>query len=282
MPRAPRRLPSSGAAVTPVGRRGLSRSTTGATGKTGKISSRPFRAVDGERGLQRKRPGPFSKAFWAGSHQGSPWTTAVPCVAGTRSRLHDTERVHDTCRRFVQALRWVQDRQPEPAHGSAEDDFARFGHVPVGRLGRVSDQAWVTLRRLPRRSLALQRPPRRDRPDYLALVTTFTANSTWVAPQLPLVRAIINDMAYCDLCEMDRGFCEHGLTERRRNAAAIAGGLLISPNGIVHFPGCHHKGDDPDYSGWARLDTPRVWERLGNGEQLAATGGQSSWPDRQE
>ena len=25
-----------------------------------------------------------------------------------------------------------------------------------------------------------------------------------------LVRAIINDMAYCDLCEMDRDFCEHG------------------------------------------------------------------------
>jgi hypothetical protein len=90
-----------------------------------------------------------------------------------------------------------------------------------------------------------------------------------------LVRAIINDMAYCDLCEMDRGFCEHGLTERRRDAAAIVDGLLISPNGIVHFPGCHHKGDDPDYGRWARIDTPRAWERLGNGEQLPATGGQS-------
>ena len=97
----------------------------------------------------------------------------------------------------------------------------------------------------------------------------------WITPLLLLVRAIINDMAYCDLCEMDRGFCEHGLTERRRNAAAIADGLLISPNGIVHIPGCHHKGDDPDYSRWAMLDTPRAWERLGNGEQLPATGGQS-------
>jgi hypothetical protein len=82
-------------------------------------------------------------------------------------------------------------------------------------------------------------------------------------------------MAYCGLGEMDRGLCEHGLTERRRNAAAIAGGLLISPNGIVRFPGCHHKGDDADYSRWARLDTPRAWERLGNGEQLPATGAQS-------
>lgn len=59
--------------------------------------------------------------------------------------------------------------------------------------------------------------------------------------------------------------------------AAIAGGLLISPNSIVHFPGCHDKGpDDPDYSRWARLDTPRAWERLGNGEQLPATDGQSA------
>ena len=46
---------------------------------------------------------------------------------------------------------------------------------------------------------------------------------------LPLVHVIMNGMAYCDLCEMDREFCEHGLAERRRNAAAAAGGLLISP-----------------------------------------------------
>jgi hypothetical protein len=82
-------------------------------------------------------------------------------------------------------------------------------------------------------------------------------------------------MAYCDKCDMDREFCEHGLTERRRNAAASASRLLISPNGIAHFPGCHHKGDDQDYSRWAELDTARAWERLGNGEQLQATGGPS-------
>ena len=73
----------------------------------------------------------------------------------------------------------------------------------------------------------------------------------------------MNDMAYCDLCDLDRDFCEHGMTETRRNAAAAADGLLISPTGIAHFPGCHHKGDDPDYSRWARLDTSRAWERLG-------------------
>lgn len=82
-------------------------------------------------------------------------------------------------------------------------------------------------------------------------------------------------MAYCELCELDRDSCEHGLMERRRNAAAIADRLLISPKGVVHFRGCHHKGDDPDYSRWACLDTPCAWERLGNGEQLAATGEQN-------
>ena len=91
---------------------------------------------------------------------------------------------------------------------------------------------------------------------------------------LPLVHVIMNGMAYCDLCEMDREFCEHGLAERRRNAAAAAGGVLISPKDIAHFAGCHHKGDHQDYRRWADLNAPRARERLGNGEQLRATGGQ--------
>jgi hypothetical protein len=82
-------------------------------------------------------------------------------------------------------------------------------------------------------------------------------------------------MAYCERCDMERQFCEHGLAERRRSAAAIVPGLLISPNGMAHFPGCPHKGDNPDYDRWAELDTPRAWERLGNTEQLPATGGKS-------
>lgn len=86
---------------------------------------------------------------------------------------------------------------------------------------------------------------------------------------------MMNYMAYCDLCDMDQEFCEHGLTDRRRRAATGATGLLISPNGIAHFSGCPHKGDHQDYRRWAQLDVPRAWERLGNGEQLRATGGQS-------
>ena len=88
-----------------------------------------------------------------------------------------------------------------------------------------------------------------------------------------LSRVIMRSMAYCELCEMDREFCEHGLGERRRAATASAGELRISPRGMAHFPGCSHKGDDQDYTRWATLDLPRAWERLGNGEQLQATGG---------
>src|ERR1022692_810028 len=80
-------------------------------------------------------------------------------------------------------------------------------------------------------------------------------------------------MAYCELCEMDRAYCEHGLTERRRAVATDASRLLISPAGMAHFPQCPHKGDDPDYSRWAELDAPRAWQRLGNGEELRATDG---------
>jgi hypothetical protein len=36
----------------------------------------------------------------------------------------------------------------------------------------------------------------------------------------------MSSMAYCELCEMDRGFCEHGLAERRRAATAATGELL--------------------------------------------------------
>jgi hypothetical protein len=52
---------------------------------------------------------------------------------------------------------------------------------------------------------------------------------------------IMRCMAYCDLCDMDREFCEHGLADRRRNVVANVSKLLISPNGIAHFPGCPPK-----------------------------------------
>jgi hypothetical protein len=83
----------------------------------------------------------------------------------------------------------------------------------------------------------------------------------------------MGDVAYCDLCEMDRSFCVHGLEDRRQAASSNASALLVSPRGMAHFSGCPHKGDDRDYSRWAEITSPNAWQRLGNGEELQATGG---------
>jgi len=95
--------------------------------------------------------------------------------------------------------------------------------------------------------------------------------------QFRVISAIMDDVPFCDLCEMDRSYCVHGLGEHRRAVSASVSTVLVSPSGIAHFPQCPHKGDDPDYSRWAEIDTPNAWERLGNGDQLSATGG--SCPD---
>lgn len=88
------------------------------------------------------------------------------------------------------------------------------------------------------------------------------------------------DEDICDLCDLRRTECVHGLAARRPPAPAPehTGPLLISPTNMAHFPGCGHKEGDPDFSEWAELDTPNAWTRLGNGERLQATGG--ARPDR--
>ena len=96
--------------MSPVRRSGSRRLRPGDRQDREDLGRIPFRLVDGT-GLQGKRPGPFGKAFGVGESPGI------------------AERVHDTCRRFVQALRWVQVRQLEP-HGSVKDDFARSVMLP--------------------------------------------------------------------------------------------------------------------------------------------------------
>jgi hypothetical protein len=79
-------------------------------------------------------------------------------------------------------------------------------------------------------------------------------------------------MAWCELCDMDLSFCQHGLAERQARASADAR-LLVSPRGMAHFEGCPHKGDDPDYSLWGELQVPRAWQRLGRGERFEVVDG---------
>lgn len=80
--------------------------------------------------------------------------------------------------------------------------------------------------------------------------------------------------AYLEMCGIEREVSMHGSPGRDAATSSAATELLISPRGVAHLPGCWHKGDDPDFSRWAMLDVPGAWERLGNGEQLSATGGQ--------
>ncbi|WIB67867.1 hypothetical protein DEI93_02155 [Curtobacterium sp. MCBD17_035] len=84
-------------------------------------------------------------------------------------------------------------------------------------------------------------------------------------------------MAWCELDDMDDRFCEHGerqQAERAERRQRVATALLqVSPRGMAHFVGCHHKGDDPDMSQWGEVSTPGAWTGLGNGEQYPSTGG---------
>ncbi len=85
-------------------------------------------------------------------------------------------------------------------------------------------------------------------------------------------------MAYCELCDLERVYCEHGRQDRKEEESAVVQELWISRTNMAHFPRCPHKEGDSDYSGWATLNTPGAWQRLANGEKLPATGG--ARPDR--
>lgn len=81
-------------------------------------------------------------------------------------------------------------------------------------------------------------------------------------------------MEYCDLCDLPLEHCPHGRPEAVKPPAEHIGEILVSPTGYAHLPGCPHKGDDDnDYSEWGVIESRGAWTRLGNGEQIQATGG---------
>src|SRR4051812_32154799 len=80
-------------------------------------------------------------------------------------------------------------------------------------------------------------------------------------------------MASCQLCDLERDQCQHGLQDRRLAEAQRAIVLWVSPSRTAHFPDCPHKRGDDDLSRWGEITTPQAWNRLGNGEHLPSTGG---------
>lgn len=82
-------------------------------------------------------------------------------------------------------------------------------------------------------------------------------------------------MDHCELCDLPRSQCPHGRAEASQARSIQARELLVSPAGLAHFPGCPHKGEDDDYSRWGVINLENVWTRIGNGEQIQATGGEN-------
>lgn len=75
-------------------------------------------------------------------------------------------------------------------------------------------------------------------------------------------------VVWCELCDLDRSTCVHGLRDQQLTRERH-GVLLISPRGMAHFEGCPHKGEDPGFERWGRLTEQGLWQRLGNGERIA-------------
>lgn len=77
----------------------------------------------------------------------------------------------------------------------------------------------------------------------------------------------------CELCDLPLDQCEHG---RPTPKSVAPRSLEVSPTQMAHYPGCPHKGDDPDFSRWGLItrDTALAWQALCNGEPVPADGGE--------
>jgi hypothetical protein len=80
----------------------------------------------------------------------------------------------------------------------------------------------------------------------------------------------------CDKCDLPLAYCVHGQRDRDALRANRVGWLEISPAHVAHYPGCPHKGDDPDRSRWGeiRQGASQAWERLGSGDVVSADAGE--------
>lgn len=84
----------------------------------------------------------------------------------------------------------------------------------------------------------------------------------------------VNTETICELCDMPLAFCSHGRSARSTSTLAPQR-LEESPRAMAHVPGCHHKGDDPDHTGWGYIthDIDTAWQALGNGQPVRCDDG---------
>ena len=61
-----------------------------------------------------------------------------------------------------------------------------------------------------------------------------------------------------------------GAKARASAMADSADVVLVSPQDYAHFPGCPHKGADPDLMMWGKISDPGAWEKLRYGRELTA------------
>jgi hypothetical protein len=80
-------------------------------------------------------------------------------------------------------------------------------------------------------------------------------------------------MTFCELCELPLEHCTHGAKAAGAERVAAAKVIEVSPTGTAHFPGCSHKGADPDFSKWGEIEGDGIWQRLANKELVPITSG---------
>ena len=80
-------------------------------------------------------------------------------------------------------------------------------------------------------------------------------------------------VTFCELCELPLDHCKHGAKTASDARVAAATVIQVSPTGTAHFPGCFHKGTDPDFSKWGEIEGEGIWLRLANRERVPVTSG---------
>ena len=115
--------------------------------------------------------------------------------------------------------------------------------------------------------------PSGDRPRPTRPTTTSRAT---LHPSDPAPSYALPVETRCEKTDLLVAHCDHCKPNRHAPRAIRVELLEVSPTNFAHIPGCFHKGDDPDRSRWGeiRKNPSQAWERLGNGDVVAADAGE--------